>query len=134
MPVNQKDKSVNKKVIIVALVAVTVAIVIGGYFIFRTPNIVVYTSRSSFLPNFLQCSPGELQEPDTGTGGLIITVLGIENGNCHYTGKLIDKYGVLLSKNSPDTINCKVPMKLITTDLFNRHLFDSKNYCVFISK
>ena len=121
----------NKKAIIIALVAIVVAAI--SYFIFRTPNRIVYTSRSSFLPSFLQCSPSELQEPDAGTGGLIITVLGIESGNCHYTGKLIDKYGVL-SKDSPDTIDCKVPVKLITVNRFNGHLFESNSYCVFISK
>ena len=134
----------NRKVMSIALVAV---IAIGGYFIFakqgsplitdqtKQTDLVVYTDPTSFLPSFLQCSPSELNMPssNTKTNTLVITVFGLENGKCHYAGKLVNKKGatVQLAQDGFGVMDCKVPMRLINTNFFENDMFGpiTRGYC-----
>jgi hypothetical protein len=129
----------SKNIIIVILVVVILAI--GGYFIFikqssvpapattsspaagqpEQTKPVAYSDPSSFAPSFLQCSPSELKMPFSGNNTYIITVFGIENGNCHYTAKVVDQSGVV-AQGGAGGVDCKVPKGLITEDVLG-HLF-----------
>lgn len=139
----------NKKVIIISLVVVAVAI--GGYFIFarqgsapitdqvRQPG-QTYTDPDSFKPSFLQCSPSELKMPgtDADPNTLVITIFGLENGKCHYAEKTVDKNGITLQlpQGGFGVIDCKTPMKLINADFFENDMFGPKatSYCTAISQ
>jgi len=131
----------SKNAIIITLVVII--LIIGGYFIFvkqgsaptptttsvpaagqpKQTNPVAYTDASSFAPSFLQCSPGELKMPFPGNNTYVITVFGVENGNCHYAGRIVDQNGLAV-KGGPPESDCRVPIALINSDVFG-HLFGS---------
>jgi hypothetical protein len=127
----------NKNTIIVVLVVII--LVVGGYFFFvkqgsapattptptasqpnQTP--VVYTDPSSFAPSFSQCSSSEFKTAFPGNNAtFVITVLGVENGKCHYTVKIVDQNGVAI-QGGPPGVDCKVPKELMSDDVLG-HLF-----------
>ncbi|MFH0712708.1 MAG: hypothetical protein V2A55_02555 [Candidatus Jorgensenbacteria bacterium] len=121
----------SKKAIIIALVVII--LLVGGYFIFiksgSTPvtgqpeqtNPIAYTDAPAFAPSFLQCSPSELKIPFTGNNTYVITVFGVENGNCHYAVKVVDQNDVVI-QGGVVGIDCNVPEGLITEDVLG-HLF-----------
>jgi hypothetical protein len=84
---------------------------------------VAYTDAPSFSRSFLQCSPSELKMPFSGSSTFVITVFGVENGKCHYTGQVVDQKGVAV-QGGPPASDCKVPIALINSDVFG-HLFGS---------
>ena len=130
----------KNSIIITLIVAI---LVIGGYFIFvkqssaptETPSTtsvpaagqpkptspVAYTDASSFALSFLQCTPSELKMPFPGNNTYVITVFGVENGDCHYAIKVVDQNGVVV-QGGAGGIDCKVPKGLITEDVLG-HLF-----------
>ncbi|MGC9610848.1 MAG: hypothetical protein ABSE68_01350 [Minisyncoccia bacterium] len=126
----------NKNIIVAILVVVILAI--GAYFIFikqgsapatnsipaggqpnQTP--VAYTDASSFSQSFLRCIPSELKMPFPGNSTYVITVFGVENGNCHYATKVVGQNGAAVS--GAGGVDCKVPEGLISTSDILGHLF-----------
>ncbi|HEY5475393.1 MAG TPA: hypothetical protein VIK11_01645 [Tepidiformaceae bacterium] len=84
-----------------------------------TPTPVpVFTDPPSFASSFLQCSPGELQMPFGGTNTYVVTVFGMEAGNCHYASKVVDPKGGVVQSGG----DCRVPQALVNGDLLG-HFF-----------
>ncbi len=84
-------------------------------------NPVAYTDASSFSQSFLQCNPSELKMPFPGNSTYVITVFGVESGNCHYAVKVTDQNGVAV-QGGAGGIDCRVPKVLINSDVLD-HLF-----------
>jgi len=77
------------------------------------------TDPSCFSTHFLECTPSELEMPFGDDSTYIITMIGAENGNCHYTAKIIDKQGNVFNGVSTD---CLVPLDKMTSERME-HLF-----------
>lgn len=108
----------NKNIIVVVLILAVLAA--GSYFLFANKS-----AAPSFSKNFLQCNPSELKMKFTGASSYVITVLGVENGACHYTAKVVDQSGAVLP-NGPVGIDCRVPQALIIADTLDRLLGQDK--------
>lgn len=65
--------------------------------------------------NFLACSPAEFKMPFIQNSEYSISVIGIENGKCHYK----------LAVSGQAATDCIVPMELITEDRFG-HFFGAE--------
>lgn len=81
------------------------------------------TDPSCFNTHFLECMPSELEMPFGDDSTYIITIIGAENGNCHYTAKVVDKQGNVFTGVSTD---CLVPLDKMTSERLE-HLFGGDN-------
>lgn len=78
------------------------------------------TDASCFQPQFLACNPSEMKMPFMGGTNYIITVVGLENGKCHYYFQILDNEGKL--PTGMQITDCIVPKEKITADTFG-HFF-----------
>lgn len=118
----------NKKIIIIAVVVILVGVL--GFLIMKklaggpqstgvgTTKKVTCTDPTCLAPRFLSCSLTELKMPFQEQFTYVISVLGIENGKCHYTSKVVDQNGTVVQSE----VDCKVPKELVTSDVLG-HFF-----------
>jgi hypothetical protein len=70
------------------------------------------------MSHFLACDKSELRMPFIQNSTYQITVLGLENGKCHYQSKVIDQNGGVSSGIS----DCLVPKEAVTENTYG-HFF-----------
>lgn len=81
------------------------------------------TDPSCLMSYFLACQPSELKMPFVQNNTFQITVLGLENGKCHYQSKVVDQNGVVITGGTND---CSVPKEMLTNATFGHFFGEDK--------